>query len=202
MRDLLTRRSAVVALAALLLVGCGDDPSVVDQTTSGSTGNAATDDTEAPADEAPDTDADEPDEPDDADDQADDEAPASEEPADEPGADGAPGTAEVLFQGTTYQMTAERSLDCFVRGGGDAQGGVSFEGADDEGNRLAVDWAADTPDAAVATLELADGSEWTSPFTEVQFDVTVTPPSAVLTTSLVSLTDGSQDDIVVRPICP
>lgn len=109
-------------------------------------------------------------------------------------------SAEVQFMGETYQMTADGSFGCFLSGDGGSQGGISFDGEDDQGNRLVLDWAGDSPDATVVDLELADGTEWT--FDGTQLDVTLTPPSAVVSAPLLSIADGSQDNLVARPSCP
>ena len=111
------------------------------------------------------------------------------------------GSAEVQFLGETYAMTADESFGCFLTADGGSQGTVNFDGEDEQGNRLMIDWAGDSPDTAVISFEFADGTEWTTPFDGADVDVTLTPPSAVVATTLVSLTDGAQEDLVARPIC-
>lgn len=114
------------------------------------------------------------------------------------------GYAEVQFQGETLRVeAAEGMLSCFITEDGGSDGAISFEGSDEAGNVVTVDWAGDTPDlSGMVNVELADGSEWTTPLAAPAMDVTITGGSAVVSATLVAVAGtGEEADVVVRPAC-
>lgn len=178
------RRVAAGLVTALLLAACGGDD---------------------PSDAAPDSAEESLDETDELEDGAGDLADDAEEQLDDAGVDtGAGGYAEVQFQGEMLRVeAAEGMLSCFITEDGGSEGAISFEGTDEAGNVVTVDWAGDTPEiSGMVNVDLADGSEWTTPMTGAGMDVTITGGSAVVSATLVAVAGtGEEADVVVRPAC-
>lgn len=103
------------------------------------------------------------------------------------------GVATATLNGDAYTFQAAESFGCFLLEDGGSQGAISFDGTDDAGNELSVDWAGDSPDSVMAEITV-DGTTWRNAFGA---DVEATPgndeASFSTTVLLPDSTEGTLD---------
>lgn len=111
--------------------------------------------------------------------------------------------AEVTFLGSSMRFQAEDEFGCFMTEDGGSMGSVDFTGFSAAGDRVMVDWAGDSVDSAIVSVDLADGTEWTTPFVEGGVSAEISGDTAEVTAGLVSLTSGDDSEpFSATVVCP
>lgn len=111
--------------------------------------------------------------------------------------------AEITFRGATVRYDAVESFGCYLTEDGGSMGALDFTGVAEDGSEVTLGWAGDTPElSSMASIEFADGTEWTTPFTEPEFDISVTDTTAELSTVLVPAgAAGDSEAMTASVVC-
>ncbi len=115
--------------------------------------------------------------------------------------------AEVTFQGSTVRYEGEGDFACFLTDDGGSMGSVDFNGVNADGDTVMVDWSGDSPDSAIVSLELADGTQWDTPIgASDAVKAEITEPSAEITAEVSSFNDADvgreYEQFSATVVCP
>ena len=156
------------AAVVLALAGCSGDPAGDADDDAGATAGAAAEgegDTAGAAEQA-------------------------QETLDQAGIDvNAAGTAQVEFMGETHTLDAAEQFGCFIVEDGGSEGAVNFDGSDDAGNELYVEWAGDSTEFGRIDFTATDGTGWTTLF-GTELEVIIDGSSAEVSSTMVRETGG------------
>lgn len=124
----------------------------------------------------------------------------AQETLDEAGIDiNAPGTAEVQFMGETYTLDAAAQFGCFIAPDAGSDGTVNFDGSDEEGNELYVEWSGDS--GGRVDFRTADGTGYTTVF-ETELDVAIDGSSAEVGSTMTPETSADgQEQLTASLAC-